>query len=148
MTASGLLVLVAACFAAGGCAEPDDERPAPPAETPAPPRVDTMQVLMDEYTISMPLVLPAGPHPVRFVNAGFEEHNIYFRRKDDTAPAWVLERRLNPGERRVVTVELEPGAYTAICDFSGHDGRGMFTDFTVAPAADAPGQPDSVAPGT
>ncbi len=155
-TASGLLVLVAACFAAGGCAEPDDEGPAPPAETPALPRVDTMQVLMDEYTISMPLVLPAGPHPVRFVNAGFEEHNIYFRRKEDTAedaaPAWVLERRLNPGERRVVTVELEPGAYTAICDFSGHDGRGMFTDFTVAPAADSPGQPpgqpDSVAPAS
>lgn len=99
---------------------------------------------MDEYTISMPLVLPAGSHPVRFVNAGFEEHNIYFRRKAATSPAWVLERRLNPGERRVVTVELEPGAYTAICDFSGHDGRGMFTDFKVAPPSDS-GAPDSAA---
>ena len=96
-----------------------------------------MQVLMDEYSISMPLVLPAGPLPVRFVNTGFEEHNIYFRLKDDTAAAWVLERRLNPGERRVVTVELEPGAYTAICDFSGHDGRGMFTDFIVEPSAES-----------
>ena len=111
-----------------------------------------MQILMDEYTISMPLILPAGPHPVRLVNAGFEEHNIYFRRKEATSPAWVLERRLNPGERRVVTVELEPGAYTAICDFSGHDARGMFTDFTVESAAestaDAPGVADSVAPAS
>ncbi len=139
-------MLATACFAAGGCEAPDEDQPAPSVETPPPPRVDTMQVLMDEYTISMPLVLPAGPHPVRFVNAGFEEHNIYFRRMEDTLAAWVLERRLNPGERRVVTVELEPGAYMAICDFSGHDGRGMFTDFMVAPAADSPEQPDSVAP--
>lgn len=101
---------------------------------------------MDEYTISMPLILPAGPHPVRFVNAGFEEHNIYFRRKESTSPAWVLERRLNPGERRVVTVDLPPGAYTAICDFSGHDGRGMFTDFSVRPAADSTGAPGPDAP--
>ncbi len=107
-----------------------------------------MQVLMDEYSISMPVILPAGPHPVRFVNAGFEEHNIYFRRKEDTVPAWVLERRLNPGERRIVTVELEPGAYMAICDFSGHDGRGMFTDFSVAPAVDSPAAPDSLPPAS
>ena len=105
-----------------------------------------MQILMDEYTISMPLVLPAGPHPVRFVNAGFEEHNIYFRRMEDTLAAWVLERRLNPGERRVATVELEPGDYLAICDFSGHDGRGMFTEFTVTPAADSPERPDAATP--
>ena len=103
---------------------------------------------MDEYSISMPLAFPAGPHPVRFVNAGFEEHNIYFRRKEETAPAWVLERRLNPGERRVVTVELEPGTYTAICDFSGHDGRGMFTDFTVEPVAGSAPASDSVAPAS
>ena len=142
------MVLVAACFAAGGCGDPGDDQPAPSAETPAAPRVDTMQVLMDEYTISMPLILPAGPHSVRFVNAGFEEHNIYFRRMEDTLPAWVLERRLNPGERRVVTVELEPGAYLAICDFSGHDGRGMFADFTVEPASDPRGTPDSAAPAS
>ncbi len=103
---------------------------------------------MDEYSISMPITIPAGPHPVRFVNAGFEEHNIYFRMQGSTSPAWVLERRLNPGERRVVTVELEPGAYTAICDFSGHDGRGMFTDFTVEPARDSSAMSDSVAPAS
>ncbi len=100
---------------------------------------------MDEYSISMPITIPGGPHPIRFVNAGFEEHNIYFRMKGSTSRAWVLERRLNPGERRVLTVELEPGNYTAICDFSGHDGRGMFVDFTVSPASDLPGAPDSVA---
>lgn len=103
---------------------------------------------MDEYTISMPLVLPAGPHPVRFVNVGFEEHNIHFRRMEDTLPAWVLQRRLNPGERRVATVDLAPGAYLAICDFSGHDGRGMFTDFTVTPAVDSADALDSPAPTT
>ncbi len=95
---------------------------------------------MDEYTISMPLVLPAGSHPMRFVNVGFEEHDIHFRARGDTVRAWVLGRRLGPGERRVATVELEPGAYTAICDFSGHDGRGMYADFTVeeADSAEAP----------
>ena len=143
--ATGLVAFVAAGFA-GGCAEPGDDHTVPAVETPAPPRVDTMQVLMDEYTISMPLILPAGPHPVRFVNAGFEEHNIYFRRKEGASPVWVLERRLNPGERRVVTVELEPGAYMAICDFSGHDGRGMFTDFTVEPVAGSPGAQEPLRP--
>ena len=92
---------------------------------------DTVEVLMDEYSISMPSTVPAGPNVVRFANAGFEEHNIYFRRKGEESPAWTLERRMNPGERRVATVELDPGSYTAICDFSGHDGRGMFVDFAV-----------------
>ena len=141
-------MLAAICLAAGGCAEPGAEQAVPAAESPssAPSPADTMQVLMDEYSISMPIAIPTGPHPIRFVNAGFEEHNIYFRRVGSTSPAWVLERRLNPGERRVVTVELEPGAYTAICDFSGHDGRGMFMDFRVEPASDSAGVSDSVAP--
>lgn len=101
---------------------------------------DTVEVLMDEYSISMPSTVPAGSNVVRFANAGFEEHNIYFRRKGEESAAWTLERRMNPGERRVATVELDPGSYTAICDFSGHDGRGMFVDFVVlaGPDGDVP----------
>ena len=129
-----------------GCGEPSGEpTPDPPVEAQSSslPGVDTMRVLMDEYSISMPVTIPEGAHPVRFVNAGFEEHNIFFRKKGSTTAAWVMERRLNPGERRVATVELEPGDYTAICDFSGHDGRGMFVDFTVEPAPRAADTPDS-----
>lgn len=146
----GVVVLMAVWSAGGGCAQPDADQSVPDPDSrissPAPPGVDTMQVLMDEYSISMPATVPAGPHPMRFVNAGFEEHNIYFREKGSDTPAWVLERRLNPGERRVMTVELAPGAYTAICDFSGHDGRGMFVDFTVEPTPAREERPDSVAP--
>ena len=79
----------------------------------------------------MPPVLPAGPTLFRLESRGFEEHNLLFVLKHADSVVWETEGRLSPYETRVVTVDLVPGAYTVVCDFSGHEGRGMFTDLLV-----------------
>lgn len=101
-------------------------------ETPG-DRVDTVRVTLDEYTIGMPAALPAGPNVLRLVSQGFEEHNLLFVLKETDSLVWETGRRLSPYETRVVTVDLVPGVYTVVCDFSGHEDRGMFTDLLVEP---------------
>jgi uncharacterized cupredoxin-like copper-binding protein len=92
---------------------------------------DTVEVILDEFWIGMPLVLPAGRTVLRLKSQGFEEHNLLFVMKPADSVVWETEGRLNPFESRIVMLDLEPGEYTAVCDFSGHEGRGMFLDFTV-----------------
>ncbi len=96
-------------------------------------RVDTVLVTLDEYSIGIPAVLPAGPNVLRLESQGFEEHNLLFILKETDSLVWESERRLSPYETRVVTVDLVPGAYTVVCDFSGHEDRGMFTDLLAVP---------------
>jgi uncharacterized cupredoxin-like copper-binding protein len=36
-----------------------------------------------------------------------------------------------PGEGAILELDLEPGAYLAICNILGHFGQGMVTRFTV-----------------
>ena len=61
----------------------------------------------------------------------FEEHNLLFVLVESDSTIWEIERRLAPGERRTVTLEFAPGEYKAVCNFSGHEDRGMFTGFLV-----------------
>ena len=90
-----------------------------------------VEIDLDEYTVLMDLVVPAGPVTLRLANRGFEEHNLLFVAVESDSTVWETERRLSPGERRSVTLDLEPGTYRAVCDFSGHEGRGMLVDFAV-----------------
>ena len=90
-----------------------------------------VEIDMDEYSILMDLVMPAGPVSLRLANRGFEEHNLLFVVMETDSTIWETDRRLSPGERRTVALAFEPGAYKAVCDFSGHEGRGMFTEFVV-----------------
>ena len=94
-------------------------------------RIDTVRVTLDEYSVGMPAVLPAGPNVLKLESRGFEEHNLLFVLRESDSLVWETEGRLSPYETRVVTVDLVPGAYTVVCDFSGHEGRGMFTDLLV-----------------
>ncbi|SVB60499.1 uncharacterized protein METZ01_LOCUS213353 [marine metagenome] len=98
-------------------------------ETDRPP--DTVEIILDEYWIGMPSVLPSGRTVLRLENHGFEEHNLLFVMKQADSVVWETEGRLSPFESRIVTSYFEPGIYSAVCDFSGHEGRGMFLDFTV-----------------
>jgi len=84
----------------------------------------------------MPNVLPPGPTTFRFRNVGFEEHNFQIRREEEVL--WNLEDPLNPGASMSVELDLEPGHYWVICPVSGHDGRGMIVEVTVASDAAAP----------
>ncbi len=90
-----------------------------------------VEIDMDEYTVLMDATLPAGPVTFRLANKGFEEHNLLFVLVESDSTVWETERRLAPGERRTVTLEFAPGEYKAVCNFSGHEDRGMFTGFVV-----------------
>jgi hypothetical protein len=81
--------------------------------------------------------VPSGPVSLRLVNRGFEEHNLYFTDIESDSTIWETEGRLSPGERRTVTLDLEPGVYQAVCDFSGHESRGMVAEFVVEDATPA-----------
>jgi uncharacterized cupredoxin-like copper-binding protein len=90
-----------------------------------------VEIDMDEYNILMNSVMPAGRVSLRLSNRGFEEHNLIFVVLETDSVVWETERRLSPGERRTVTLDLEAGDYRAVCDFSGHEGRGMLVEFVV-----------------
>ena len=131
-----LLSLLAACaLIVSGCTEGG----APPSGEPdsgAAAAADVfeealVEIDVDEYLVMMDPVLPAGTVTLKLVNRGFEEHNLFFLMVESDSMVWETERRLAPGERRTVILDLEPGAYKAVCDFSGHEGRGMFIEFVV-----------------
>ncbi len=114
----------------------DEELPgsrASAASGPVVGHVDTVRVTLDEYSIGIPQVLPPGETVLRLESQGFEEHNLLFVLTDSDSVVWQTERRLSPYEKRTVTVDLVPGDYTVVCDFSGHEGRGMFTKLVVKP---------------
>lgn len=41
------------------------------------------------------------------------------------------EEELKPGEKKDLTMNLQPGHYAIICNMDGHYGQGMYTNFTV-----------------
>ena len=90
-----------------------------------------MEIDLDEYNVLMDAVVPAGPVTVILANRGFEEHNLLFVVVESDSTVWETEPRLNPGERRTVDLDLEAGEYRAVCNFSGHEGRGMLVNFVV-----------------
>ncbi len=128
-------LLAAFMFSISACGEgeaPPPSRsetavPAAAAEAEPPP----VEIDLDEYTILMDARVPAGPLTLKLANRGFEEHNLLFVVAESDSTVWETESRLSPGERRTVTLDLEAGEYRAVCDFSGHEGRGMFVAFVV-----------------
>ena len=90
-----------------------------------------VEIAFDEYIIFMNAVVPSGPVPLRLANRGFEEHNLLFVVVESDSTVWEIERRVSPGERRTVTLDLEPGMYRAVCNFADHEDRGMSTEFEV-----------------
>ena len=133
VSVAAVALLLASCSGdtAGDTGRDSPEPPAAEAPETQGSRIDTVRVTLDEYSVGMPPVLPAGPTLFRLESRGFEEHNLLFVLKHADSVVWETEGRLSPYETRVVTVDLVPGAYTVVCDFSGHEGRGMFTDLLV-----------------
>jgi len=134
---SALIPLLAACVCfpmacgEGGAPPPSSgsESAAPAASTD--PEGVVVDIDLDEYNILMNSVMPAGRVTLALANRGFEEHNLLFVVLESDSTVWETERRLSPGERRTVTLDLEAGKYRAVCDFSGHEGRGMLVEFSV-----------------
>jgi hypothetical protein len=137
-----LPLLATIAFFPFGCAEsggpPSREETASTAVTPdAESDGVLVEIDLDEYFILMDAAVPSGPVSLRLVNRGFEEHNLYFTDIESDSTIWETEGRLSPGERRTVTLDLEPGVYQAVCDFSGHESRGMVAEFVVEDATPA-----------
>ena len=131
-THPALIPLVAACvFIVSACEE--DEAPPPSEPVVAAEQIEgaLVEIDVDEYVVLMDAVVPAGTVTLKLVNRGFEEHNLLFVMTESDSTIWETEGRLSPAERRTVVLDLEPGAYRAVCDFSGHESRGMFTEFVV-----------------
>ena len=125
-------ILVSACE--DGAAPASSEGDSAPAAVEADPEDVVVEIDLDEYVVEMNAVAPSGAVTLRIANRGFEEHNLLFVTVESDSTIWETERRLAPGERRNVPLILPPGEYKAVCDFSGHEGRGMFTDFSVRAA--------------
>jgi len=114
------------------------ESGAPPpseSETAAPAAAEAEELLvkidLDEYSILMDAHMPAGPVTLTLANLGFEEHNLLLIVLESDSTVWETEGRMSPGERRTVQLDLAAGEYRAVCDFSGHEGRGMTWNFVV-----------------
>ena len=130
-----------ACGEGGAPPTSGGESTAPEA-SPDPEEV-LVEIDLDEYNILMNAVVPAGRVTLVLANRGFEEHNLLFVVLESDSTVWETERRLSPGERRRVTLDLEAGKYRAVCDFSGHEGRGMLVGFLVeekTPSGAGPGR--------
>lgn len=144
---SALIPLLAACMCfptacgEGGAPPSSGGESAAPAASTDPEGV-VVDIDLDEYNILMNAVMPAGRVTLALANRGFEEHNLLFVVLESDSTVWETERRLSPGERRTVTLDLEAGKYRAVCDFSGHEGRGMLVDFSVEEKTPSGAGPD------
>ena len=96
-----------------------------------PSRVDTIDVVLDDYVFGMPATLPSGEITLRISNEGIEEHDLMFTRALGDSVIWRLPSRLASGGVTTQTFSMEPGSYQVVCDFAGHVGRGMITTVTV-----------------
>ena len=92
---------------------------------------DSIEIILADFFIGMPDILPAGDLTLRLASEGVEEHNLIFVRNDTEQTVWETDGRLSPFEVQNVELNLAAGEYTAVCDFSGHETRGMFFEFTV-----------------
>ena len=105
----------------------------PPEESPVSADLpETIEITLADFYIGMPDILPAGDLTLRLASEGVEEHNLIFVRNDTEQTVWETDGRLSPFEVRTIEVNLSAGEYTAVCDFSGHETRGMFFEFTVS----------------
>jgi len=126
---AGLVALGCAGGEAGSAREAESADPGAPAVEVGPVRVD-----LTEYMIDMPVVLPAGETVLRVTNRGIEDHNLRITRVGADEPLWRMANNLSPGETRLVTLDLAVGKYVILCDFAGHDTRGMFLQLDVRSA--------------
>ena len=123
------LLVIGSCESERSSVNEDSPAEESPVSTDLP---ETIEIILADFYIGMPDILPAGDLTLRLASEGVEEHNLIFVRNDTEQTVWETDGRLSPFEARIVEVNLPAGEYTAVCDFSGHETRGMFFEFTVS----------------
>ncbi len=89
---------------------------------------ETVEVRLDEWSIDMPMAVPAGDVAFRVRNTGSVAHNFEVE-GDGVERAFPSD--LAPGETRTMTVTLAPGTYEIYCPVADHAERGMSRTLTV-----------------
>jgi hypothetical protein len=89
---------------------------------------NTVEVQLQEYTISMPASISAGQTVFEVTNVGTEEHSFVIEGQGIDAE---LEHHLQPGETLTLEVDLAEGSYEVHCPVEDHAEEGMRLDLTV-----------------
>ena len=129
---AGWLTVVAACGGdAGDGAGSEAATPEATAVDGADPATDEepgVAVFLTEYLIDMPVVIDAGEVRISVTNEGVEDHNLRLLRAGTDEVVWQTEGNVGSGATIEAVFELPAGEYLAVCDFAGHDSRGMFVE--------------------
>ena len=82
----------------------------------------SVQVLLDEYKIHMPTVIPGGLVTFEVENKGSHTHNIEVNGQGVDAK---LLHDLAPGDSASLRIKLAPGKYKVYCPVGPHATMGM-----------------------
>lgn len=112
-----------------GGSTPADRSGSPARESADAPATDPgVAVFLTEYMIDMPLVLDAGEVRISVTNEGVEDHNLRLLKAGTDEIVWQTEENVGSGATVEAVFDLPAGRYLAVCDFAGHDSRGMFLE--------------------
>jgi plastocyanin len=115
---------------------PATPTPAPQAAQAAPPKAPTaasgggsgatINATEKDFAIALDnSSVAAGSVTFKITNQGPSPHNISIKEMKKTSDT------IDGGKTGQLTVDLPAGAYTVICDISGHEQLGMSTKITV-----------------
>jgi uncharacterized cupredoxin-like copper-binding protein len=90
---------------------------------------ETVEVVLDEYTIEMPHELPPGPTTFVLRNAGQKTHSFKI-----VGPGLdvMLDASVRPKATQSLQVTLQPGEYDVVCPIGSHAAKGMAMKLVVA----------------
>jgi len=121
-----VVLLVAAILSTAGCAGGGQKAAGPPP--------GTIRAVEKEFTIDLSSGV-AAPGKVTFEirNEGTVEHNfVIFQGTDPKTRKKVFEvDAIKPGERRDLSLDLQPGEYYLVCTVAGHEEAGMTATLKV-----------------
>jgi len=120
------VVLTAAACGPGGGGQPTGDQPGGGAQPGGGGQAGGTRVAVTEkeWAIQMGEV-PSGAVTFAVRNDGAVEHNFVIKETGARLDG------LQPGQTKEVTVTLQPGTYTVVCDIAGHEEAGMHTTITV-----------------
>ncbi len=130
-------------LASCGSSGDDDEGGA--AETAVDPDAVRIDLTATEFAIEGELPTAAGRYSFVMANTGEETHMMVIARIEDDAvvdeiiasqgEVGVVEEYDSnpalPGDTAALTVDVTPGRWLIVCPITGHDAKGMWTEFTV-----------------
>ena|SRR5689334_4029787 len=89
----------------------------------------TVEVVLDEYTIDMPHELPPGPTTFVLRNEGQKTHSFKI-----VGPGLdvMLDASVRPKATQSLQVTLQPGEYEIVCPIGSHAAKGMTMKLVVS----------------